>query len=286
MRHLFLALAVGVLTIAPLLAEDNKDEKKAEKIDPAKLVGEWKSKKLFPIIPFPLLDVYEFTKKGEANLTHAQPDDLASGALRGAGTYKVDGSKVELTMKTYEWPEKWGGKSKPTPDAKPQTWTIEVVKLTDTELHLKLPDDLDINHDGLREYVRVTTDDKDTSVDTAKLVGRWKTKVPGLIEKVENVRIAEYTKDGKVTVLSAPATDLTRAVKLSEGTYTLKDKKLTETLKPDKDKEEGGTFVWEIIKLTDTGLTFRDIDEKSKERGYIPGMAWGYERVKEEKKEK
>lgn len=271
-----LALATVLVTITHAPADD----KKVEKIDPAKLVGEWKGKKPGKALPIDLVDVWEFGKGGEFTIRVAQPDDVTNGMKQAVGTYKVNGSAVEVTAKTIELTTSKPGEKPPTEpkaDAKAEKMTIEVVKLTDTELHLKV----DKDKAEVSEYVRVTADDKDTTVDTTKLVGKWKTKRAATDGTKDFVLVFEFTKTGEMTVHSAPPGDLTKAEKQSEGTYKLKDKKLETTLRGGGDKK-GESQAWDIMKLSDTGLTLRNAQEGSGEKGVV----FGLERVKDEKKGK
>jgi hypothetical protein len=73
-----LLLLVAALVASPLLADDKKDEKKAEKIDPAKLVGEWKEKEKgqspLSLVGIEAQVVFEYEKGGGVKMKLAQPD--------------------------------------------------------------------------------------------------------------------------------------------------------------------------------------------------------------------
>lgn len=271
-----LTLIAIALVASPLLADDKKDEKKAEKIDPAKLVGEWKSKEKGPSpLGFEMLPVVEYEKGGGVKKKIAQPDFLPGGGVDKAGTYKVTGTTLEQTVTQLD------EKGKPLEGLKPSTESMEIVKLTDTELHLKDGKEVTV-------WLRLTADDKDTTVDTAKLVGRWKSTLSGSDGEEEVVSVLEYTKDGKLISYVAPLNDLSKVKHKQEGTYKVKGGKVEITVKNKEGKIETGTH--ELVRLTDAKLVFRDTTP-------IPGLSdqnlalqkWfvmGYERVKEEKKEK
>jgi uncharacterized protein (TIGR03066 family) len=110
-------LAAGLAGGAP--AQDKKD---GGKIDPKKLVGKWEpaDKKAPPM-------VVEFTADGKVS--------LAVGEAKAAGTYKLDGDKLEVSIKH---------------GAEELKQTLVVRKLTDDEL---------------------TTEDEKQKVETLR---RWK----------------------------------------------------------------------------------------------------------------
>jgi uncharacterized protein (TIGR03066 family) len=102
--RVFLGCTLAVLIAGVGLAAD-------EKIDAKKLVGKWEPKKKNENGSF----VIEFTKDGKLTFT-------ASGGgkeVKGDGTYKLDGNKLEMTTKFGDMERK-------------MTRTIN--KLTDTEL--------------------------------------------------------------------------------------------------------------------------------------------------------
>ncbi len=276
MTRTFLILIAAALVISPLLADDKKDEK----IDPAKLVGEWKAKEKgrspLSLVGIEAQFVFEYEKGGGVKLKLAQPDNLAGGLVHSAGTYKVTGSTLERTVAEVD------EKGKPREGLKPSTASMEIVKLTDTELHLKDGKEVTV-------WLRLTADDKDTTVDTAKLVGRWKSTVAASDGMEEVVIVHEYTKDGKWISYFAPPNDLSKVKQKEEGTYKLKDGKLEVTGKLLGDKTE--TMVCELVRLTDaklvyrTNLTVPGLNDENL-AAFQKWLVIGYERVKEEKKEK
>lgn len=80
-----------------------------EKIDAKKLVGKWEPKEKKENGSF----VIEFKKDGKVTLTASGKD------FKGDGTYKLDGNKLDLTMKFGDMDRKM---------------TRTISKLTDTEL--------------------------------------------------------------------------------------------------------------------------------------------------------
>lgn len=123
-RSLF-ALASLVLATVPLLADDAKAKKNDQKIDPVMLIGKWESKSDYSkSLPTKIVGVYEFTKDGKMNFRMSLPTNPAEGTKRMEGTYKLNGAKVEATVKVI------GNKES-------EETTMEIVKLTDTDLHLK-----------------------------------------------------------------------------------------------------------------------------------------------------
>lgn len=105
---LFLALLIGFAASGYTAAADDK---KPEKIDPAKLVGRWQGEAGAVLTE----GVLEFTKDGKfvsAGVVNKKP-------FRYEGTYKVDGDK--LTVVT-------------TVEGRKDESTLTVVTLTDAEL--------------------------------------------------------------------------------------------------------------------------------------------------------
>ena len=86
MRTLFGVALVGMLA---LVGGAGADDKKDEKIDGKKLVGKWEPKEAAGKA------VIEFTKDGKLSIT-AGPD------VKYEGTYKVEGTKLTLTIKAGE----------------------------------------------------------------------------------------------------------------------------------------------------------------------------------------
>jgi uncharacterized protein (TIGR03066 family) len=106
MHKTLLAALSALLLGLTAAAEDKKDDK----IDPAKLVGKWTPKEKRDN-PF----VVEFTKDGKAKFTGT----VDGKEMKSEGTYKADGNKVRLTMSLGE---------------KVETTVRTVTKLTDDEL--------------------------------------------------------------------------------------------------------------------------------------------------------
>lgn len=106
------ALLAASLFAGGLMVEDKKDEK----IDPAKVVGKWKANKYAGEAP-PMPMTFEFGKGGEVVIRYGEGKD----ATKIEGTYKVKGSTLEITQK--------GGPG--------STDSLNIVKLTDTELYLR-----------------------------------------------------------------------------------------------------------------------------------------------------
>jgi uncharacterized protein (TIGR03066 family) len=115
MLRCFAALIAVAAVAAPLVADDKKDEK----IDPAKLVGKWKLTKAAKDLPKGASAVVEFTKDGKLVVAMAFEKQEA----KFDGTYKLSGAKVDTVMKT--------------PDGQEKKETMEIVKLTDAVLHTK-----------------------------------------------------------------------------------------------------------------------------------------------------
>jgi uncharacterized protein (TIGR03066 family) len=101
------ALAVLLLAGGTLSAED----KKADPIDPKKLIGRWERKD----DKGPGTQVIEFTADGKM----VSIVTLGGKEERAVGTYKLDGDKLTMTLKLGD--EQW-------------TATQTISKLTDTEL--------------------------------------------------------------------------------------------------------------------------------------------------------
>ena len=135
MRSLALLLAV-TLTGAVVA-----DDKKGEKIDPAKLVGKWKMTKSGMGLPEGMAVTIEYTKTGELKVTMA----VQKMEFKMDGKYTLTGAKLETVMNVA------GGE-----DAK---GTMEIVKLTDTTLHTKG------NQGDVDEYERVKEEKKDEKKD-------------------------------------------------------------------------------------------------------------------------
>lgn len=100
------ALAIALVVTAGLSADD-----KVEKIDAKKLVGKWEPKEAKEGGKM----VIEFTKDGKISVSF----DLDGKAGKLEGTYKVEGNKLNYTVKLGE---------------KEETKTRTVSKLTATEL--------------------------------------------------------------------------------------------------------------------------------------------------------
>ncbi|MBN9117639.1 MAG: TIGR03066 family protein [Planctomycetes bacterium] len=106
-----LGCALMILGICSCLCADDK---KSEPIDAKKLVGKWEPKEK----PKDASVTIEFTKDGKVTVA-VVADDKGS---KFEGTYKVDGNKLTVAMKT---------------SGKEDTQTRTVIKLTDTELVTK-----------------------------------------------------------------------------------------------------------------------------------------------------
>ena len=125
MSRSFLTLVAAVVATVPMLASDPNADKRDEKIDPAQLVGKWKSKSDYSkSLPAKVDLIYEFTKGGEMNIQIAPPDNPTAGTKRVEGSYKVNGKKLEMVWKVVENKEK-------------EKVMKEIVKLTDVTLQLK-----------------------------------------------------------------------------------------------------------------------------------------------------
>ncbi|MDY3557602.1 TIGR03066 family protein [Gemmata sp. JC673] len=88
----------------PLVADDKKDEK----IDPAKLLGKWAAKERE-------LVVIEFLKDGKLVLRYGEAEKEAAFD----GTYKLDGNKLTVNAQ---------------PGGKEEKSTVTIKKLTDSEM--------------------------------------------------------------------------------------------------------------------------------------------------------
>lgn len=108
-RKLLAAVAVVCLVGAAARA-DEKDTAK-------KLVGKWEVTKADEGT-LPTGSMVEFTKDGKVKITHKVDDK----DMTFEGTYKLDGDKFVVTVKIGE---------------EEHTNTINITKLTDTELHTK-----------------------------------------------------------------------------------------------------------------------------------------------------
>lgn len=102
------ALAVGLVAAATAARADDKDGK----VDGKKLVGKWEPADL----PKGGKAVIEFTKDGKL----AVEFEFGGRAEKTAGTYKLDGNKLTVTMKKGE--------------GKERSETMTVTKLTDDEM--------------------------------------------------------------------------------------------------------------------------------------------------------
>jgi len=101
-----LSCTLGLLLCCALSAEEKKGD---ESIDAKKLVGKWcpKEEAVFTV---------ELTKDGKATLVTTTADGKA---LKGEGTYKLEGNKLTATVKVSD---------------KERTITRTISKLTDTEM--------------------------------------------------------------------------------------------------------------------------------------------------------
>jgi uncharacterized protein (TIGR03066 family) len=90
MKGIVAAVAVALVFVGSMRADDKKDDKK---IDPAKLVGKWE---LIKGVEggLPVGSVVEFAKDGKLTVTVA--DEAKS---QFSGTYKVDGDKFTYKVK-------------------------------------------------------------------------------------------------------------------------------------------------------------------------------------------
>jgi uncharacterized protein (TIGR03066 family) len=122
--RLLLSAAVSVFALSLAAAEDKKDEK----IDPAKLVGRWEPKeKKGPTL--------EFKKDGKVAFAMSQDGK----ELKADGTYKVEGNKVSVAL-SFEGVE--------------QKMERTITKLTADELVTK-------DEKGMeRTFVRIKADEK------------------------------------------------------------------------------------------------------------------------------
>lgn len=138
--RLFALLAAGLLAGSVMGAPVPKGKAKEEKIDAAKLVGKWQLMKVDGIPPGGTV-VKEFTTDGKMNCA------IAIDSLNGTstGTYKLDGSKLETFQKVLGVVDV-------------DTCTSEIVKLTDTVLHIKVAGEVD-------EYERVKDEKKEEKKD-------------------------------------------------------------------------------------------------------------------------
>ena len=92
-------------------------------------------------LPVPVVGIYEFTKGGEMSVQIARPETPETGVKRVEGSYKVSDRKVEMVWRIVESKDK-------------EKVTMEIVKLTDSSLHLK-------HDDGkLEEFDRVKEKEK------------------------------------------------------------------------------------------------------------------------------
>jgi uncharacterized protein (TIGR03066 family) len=113
-------LVAGVLILGVVAAAwaADKDEKKAAKVKVTreKLAGTWVGK---PPRGKGTITV-AFTRDGRTSLVHKAKTPEGDKEGRKAGTYKIDGDKIKVTIEE-------------------ETVTLTVTKLTDTELVLKTP---------------------------------------------------------------------------------------------------------------------------------------------------
>jgi uncharacterized protein (TIGR03066 family) len=107
------ALAILILTIAGAPAYAQPKDKDG-KIDEKKLIGKWEP----PDAPKDIKIVVEFAAKGKVTVSA----EVGGKAEKLEGTYKLDGDKLTLNMKSGE---------------KDRKETVTVTKLTDTELVTK-----------------------------------------------------------------------------------------------------------------------------------------------------
>ena len=105
------ALAILILAVA---GAPTDAQPKDEKFDEKKLIGKWEP----PDSPKEVKIVVEFAPKGKLLVSA----DVGGKAEKIEGTYKLDGDKLTLTMKTGE---------------KERTEKVTVTKLTDTDLVTK-----------------------------------------------------------------------------------------------------------------------------------------------------
>src|SRR5436309_3232157 len=104
-------LGCGVAAVLMISAGLTADDKKDEKIDAKKLVGKWEpgdGKKDAKV-------TIEFTKDGKLQIVA----EFNGKSEKAEGTYKLDGNKLDVTLKL-------GGQE--------QKETLTVLKLTDDEL--------------------------------------------------------------------------------------------------------------------------------------------------------
>ncbi len=135
---------LAALTLTGSLVADDKKDKKDEKIDAAKLVGKWKVTKGGLDVPPGATAVVEFTKAGEIKVTTTARQVKVENTQDG--TYKVNGSKLETSMKL-------------TGTTEELKETRDITKLTDTTLHTK-------NKIGMTfEYERVKEEKKEEKKD-------------------------------------------------------------------------------------------------------------------------
>lgn len=103
-------LLIGTLALL-LCCSLSAEEKKDEKIDAKKLVGQWEPKEKTEGRTM----VFEYTKDGKLTLTTTE----GKKESKLEGTYKVDGNKITTTAKVGD---------------KELSQTRTIAKLTDTEL--------------------------------------------------------------------------------------------------------------------------------------------------------
>jgi len=115
--RLFLGGALAIFMTVGASADD-----KPEKIDAKTLIGKWEPKAAKRKL------VIEFTKDGKIAFS-------PQGESAVAGTYKVDGNKVTMTIKAE----------------KEQTRTYSISKLTDTEMILKNDKDKEETFSRIKE---------------------------------------------------------------------------------------------------------------------------------------